>query len=94
MAQIPSRTKYKSSHRTHLWYCTKMPLLLVNSVSESLSRGRMTSRQIEAARVAMTRSLKRKGKVWIRVFPHKPVIKTRLKLEWVKVKAQLKNGWP
>ena len=35
----------------------------------------MTSQQIEAARVAMTRSLKRKGKVWIRVFPHKPVTK-------------------
>ena len=35
----------------------------------------MTSSQIEAARVAITRYLKRKGKVWIRVFPHKPVTK-------------------
>ena len=37
--------------------------------------GWLTSRQIEAARVALTRSLKRGGKVWIRVFPDKPVTK-------------------
>ena len=42
---------------------------------QSLTRGRMTSNQIEAARVAINRHLKRKGKVWIRVFPHKPVTK-------------------
>jgi large subunit ribosomal protein L16 len=35
----------------------------------------MTGAQIEAARVAITRHLKRKGKLWIRVFPHKPVTK-------------------
>ena len=35
-------------------------------------RGRLTSRQIEAARIAMTRYIKRGGKVWIRIFPHKP----------------------
>ena len=35
----------------------------------------LSTQQIEAARVAMTRSLKRKGKVWIRIFPHKPVTK-------------------
>jgi large subunit ribosomal protein L16 len=37
--------------------------------------GRLTSRQIEAARVAMTRHVKRGGKVWIRVFPDKPITK-------------------
>ena len=37
--------------------------------------GRLTSRQIEAARIAMTRYIKRGGKVWIDVFPHKPVTK-------------------
>ena len=37
--------------------------------------GVITSRQIEAARVAMTRHLKRGGNVWIRVFPHKPITK-------------------
>lgn len=37
--------------------------------------GRITSRQLEAARVAMTRYLKRGGKVWIRIFPDKPITK-------------------
>ena len=37
--------------------------------------GKMTSRQIEAARVALTRHIKRQGKVWIRVFPDKPISK-------------------
>ncbi|TVQ91745.1 MAG: 50S ribosomal protein L16 [Deltaproteobacteria bacterium] len=37
--------------------------------------GRVTSRQIEAARIAMTRHVKRGGKVWIRVFPDKPISK-------------------
>ena len=42
---------------------------------KSLARGRLDSSQIEAARVAINRHLKRKGKVWIRIFPHKPVTK-------------------
>jgi large subunit ribosomal protein L16 len=37
--------------------------------------GRITSRQIEASRVAMTRSVKRGGQIWIRIFPHKPITK-------------------
>ncbi len=40
---------------------------------KALERGRLTSRQIEAARIAMTRYMKREGKVWIRVFPDKPM---------------------
>ena len=42
---------------------------------QSLEPIRLTSRQIEAARVAMTRHVKRGGKVWIRVFPDKPITK-------------------
>ncbi len=42
---------------------------------KALGRGWMTARQIEAARIAMTRSVKRGGKIWIRVFPDKPVTK-------------------
>lgn len=38
-------------------------------------KGRITARQIEAARIAMTRHIKRGGQVWIKVFPHKPVTK-------------------
>jgi large subunit ribosomal protein L16 len=42
---------------------------------KALEQGRITSRQIEAARVAMTRRMKRVGKVWIRIFPDKPITK-------------------
>ena len=42
---------------------------------KALEAGWVTNRQIEAARVALTRSLKRGGKVWIRIFPDKPVTK-------------------
>ena len=42
---------------------------------KSLDRGWITNRQIEAARVAMTRKMKRGGKVWIRIFPDKPITK-------------------
>jgi len=40
---------------------------------KSIGRGRLTARQIEAARRAMTRHIKRGGKIWIRVFPDKPI---------------------
>jgi len=42
---------------------------------QTLDAGRITARQIEAARIAMTRYVKRGGKVWIRIFPDKPVTK-------------------
>lgn len=42
---------------------------------QALEPGRVTNRQIEAARVALTRHIKRGGKVWIRIFPDKPVSK-------------------
>ncbi|MDQ3016231.1 MAG: 50S ribosomal protein L16, partial [Bacteroidota bacterium] len=40
---------------------------------KALENGRITSRQIESARIAMTRHMKREGAVWIRIFPDKPV---------------------
>jgi large subunit ribosomal protein L16 len=42
---------------------------------KSVVRGRLTSRQIEAARRAMTRHIKRGGRIWIRIFPDKPISK-------------------
>ena len=45
---------------------------------QATERGWMTSRQIEAARIALTRHIKRGGRVWIRVFPDKPVCKKPL----------------
>ena len=47
----------------------------------------ITSRQIEACRVALSRHMKRDGKMWIRIFPDKPVTKNLLKQEWVKEKG-------
>ena len=48
---------------------------------QSLSNERVTSRQIEAARQAMTRYVKRGGKIWIRIFPHTPVSRKPLGLK-------------
>jgi large subunit ribosomal protein L16 len=42
---------------------------------QAMDRGRVTARQIEAARIAMTRYVKRGGKIWIRIFPDKPITK-------------------
>jgi len=42
--------------------------------------GRLTSRQIEAARMAITRHVKRAGKLWIRIFPHRPITKKPLEV--------------
>ena len=47
---------------------------------KAIGRGRMTARQIEAARRAMTRHVKRQGKIWIRVFPDKPMTQKPLEV--------------
>jgi large subunit ribosomal protein L16 len=66
---------------------------------KSVERGRMTARQIEAGRRAMTRHVKRQGKIWIRVFPDKPITKKPLEVRMGKGKgsveywvAQIKPG--
>jgi|TARA_R110002096_G_scaffold110035_16_gene240607 large subunit ribosomal protein L16 len=66
---------------------------------KSIERGRMTARQIEAGRRAITRHIKRGGKVWIRVFPDKPITKKPLEVRMGKGKgsveywvAQIKPG--
>ena len=66
---------------------------------KSISRGRLTARQIEAARRAITRYVKRGAKVWIRVFPDKPISKKPLEVRQGKGKgnveywvAQIKPG--
>ena len=55
----------------------------------STSRGRLTARQIEAGRRAMTRRIRRGGKVWIRVFPDKPVTKKPLEVRQGKGKGSV-----
>ena len=58
----------------------------------SLEPGWVTSRQIEAARVAMTREMKRGGKVWIRIFPDKPITKKPAETRMGKGKGN-PEGW-
>lgn len=52
-------------------------------------RGRITARQIEAARRAMTRHVKRGGKIWIRIFPDKPITKKPLEVRQGKGKGNV-----
>ena len=77
MPLMPSRTKYRKQQRGRNRGNAKGgdSLAFGEFGIQSLDRGWMTGAQIEAARVAITRNMKRKGKVWIRVFPHKPVSK-------------------
>jgi large subunit ribosomal protein L16 len=56
---------------------------------KAVGRGRMTARQIEAARRAMTRHIKRGGKIWIRVFPDKPITKKPLEVRQGKGKGNV-----
>ena len=54
---------------------------------KATARGRLTARQIEAGRRAMTRHVKRGGKIWIRVFPDKPITKKPLEVRQGKGKG-------
>lgn len=56
---------------------------------KALERGRLTARQIEAARRAMTRHVKRGGKIWIRVFPDKPITQKPLEVRQGKGKGSV-----
>jgi len=56
---------------------------------KSTERGRITARQIEAARRAMTRYIKRGGKIWIRIFPDKPISKKPLEVRQGKGKGNV-----
>ncbi len=72
---MPKRTKFRKTHKGRM----KGVAFRGSSVSfgdfglQAVECGWITSRQIEAARIAITRSIKRMGKVWIRVFPDKPI---------------------
>jgi large subunit ribosomal protein L16 len=56
---------------------------------KATERGRLTSRQIESARRAMTRHIKRGGKIWIRVFPDKPITSKPLEVRMGKGKGSV-----
>lgn len=97
----PKRTKFRKQHKG------KNNGIAVRGSSVSFgeyglkatTRGRITARQIEAARRAITRHVKRGGKMWIRVFPDKPITKKPLEVRMGKGKgsveywvAQIKPG--
>ena len=75
MVLIPSRTKFRKVRKGRI----TGPATSGNTIAfgqyglQSTEGDRISSRQIEAARQAMTRYIKRGGKVWIRIFPHTPV---------------------
>jgi len=74
---MPKRVKYRKSQRGRMKGKAQRgsSLAFGDYGLKVLEPGWITNRQIEAARVALTRSLKRGGKVWIRIFPDKPVTK-------------------
>jgi large subunit ribosomal protein L16 len=73
----PKRTKFRKMHKGRVkGLATRgAELSFGNFGVKSLEPGWITSRQIEAARIAMTRAMKREGQVWIRIFPDKPITK-------------------
>jgi large subunit ribosomal protein L16 len=73
----PNKTKYRKQQKgKNRGLASRGDKVSFGSYAlKATGRGRLTSRQIEAARIAITRHIKRRGKVWIRVFPDKPVSK-------------------
>lgn len=90
----PKRVKYRKQQKGR----TKGVASRGNRISfgdfglQALECGWLTARQIEAARVALTRFIKRAGKIWIRVFPDKPITKKPLETRMGKGKGPV-EGW-
>ena len=74
---MPKRVKHRKEQRGRMRGMAKggSKLSFGEYGLQSVEPGWVTSRQIEAARIALTRYIKRGGKVWINIFPHKPVTK-------------------
>jgi large subunit ribosomal protein L16 len=74
---LPKKTKFRKQHRGRMrGYAKGQQAVQYGDFGlKALEAGWLTNRQIEAARIAMTRKIKRGGKVWINVFPDKPYTK-------------------
>ena len=87
----PKRTKFrkmmKGRNRGLALRCSKVSFGEFGL--KAVGRGRITARQIEAARRAMTRHIKRGGKIWIRVFPDKPITSKPLEVRQGKGKGNV-----
>ncbi len=87
----PKRTKYRKQQKGR----NRGLALRGSKVSfgefglKALERGRITARQIESARRAMTRHIKRGGKIWIRIFPDKPITQKPLEVRQGKGKGNV-----
>lgn len=90
---MPKRTKYRKSHRIsydgHARGNTE--LHFGEYGLQALAGAWITTQQIEAARIAMTRYMKRGGKVWINIFPHLPLTKKPLETRQGKGKGSIKS---
>ena len=89
MPLMPKRVKYRKAQRGS-WKGTASrgtTLAFGEYGLKSLDRGWLTNTEIEACRVCINRHMKRKGKLWIRVFPHKPVTKKPLEVRMGKGKG-------
>jgi len=71
----PARTKYRKAHKGRIHGIAKggFELNFGNFGLKAIEPGRITARQLEAARRAITRHIRREGRVWIRIFPDVPV---------------------
>ena len=74
---MPKRTKHRKLHKGRIkGNASRGTRISFGDFGiKAMESGRITSRQIEAARIAMTREMKRAGKVYIRIFPDKPITK-------------------
>ena len=74
---MPKKTKYRKSHRGRRKGMSKggTEVNFGDYGHQALETSYITGRQIEAARITITRTMQRKGKVWINIFPHKPITK-------------------
>ena len=82
MAMMPARVKYRKMHRGHrTGIASRCNAVAFGAYGlQALERCWMDTKQIEAARVAITRYMKRRGKVWIRIFPDKSFTKKPLEV--------------
>ena len=87
----PKRTKFRKVHKgRNRGLALRGSTVAFGSIAlKSFERGRLTARQIEAARRAITRRVKRGGKIWIRVFPDKPITQKPLEVRMGKGKGNV-----
>lgn len=86
----PKRTKFRKMHKgRNRGLVVGMDVHFGSFGLKAVSRGRLSARQIEAARRAMTRAIKRQGKIWIRIFPDKPITEKPLEVRMGKGKGNV-----